>query len=167
MSPRWEPNPDIRRGRTVIYTLHAHLVFTPKYRRGPFTDEILRRCEEVMRAVCADFETELVEFNGERDHVHLLVHYPPKVSISKLVGSLKGVSARRLRLGAPPGRRLGESTPTTSANTCGARTSGHPRTSRRAVAEHRWPSSRSTSSSKDVRRDLHVRAILRSDSSRA
>jgi putative transposase len=73
------------------------LVFTPKHRRGPFTDEILRRCEEVMRAVCADFETELVEFNGERDHVHLLVHYPPKVALSRLVGSLKGVSARRLR----------------------------------------------------------------------
>ncbi|MGW6027892.1 transposase, partial [Streptomyces sp. NPDC055099] len=58
MSPRWEPNPSIRRGRTVVYTLHAHLVFTPKYRRGPFTDEILTRCEEIMRAVCADFETE-------------------------------------------------------------------------------------------------------------
>ncbi|MFE4254146.1 IS200/IS605 family transposase, partial [Streptomyces sp. NPDC056910] len=41
--------------------------------------------------------TELVEFNGERDHVHLLVHYPPKVALSRLVGSLKGVSARRLR----------------------------------------------------------------------
>jgi putative transposase len=73
------------------------LVFTLKYRRGPFTDEILTRCEEVMRNVCADFETELVEFNGERDHVHLLVNYPPKVALSKLVGSLKGVSARRLR----------------------------------------------------------------------
>jgi putative transposase len=97
MSPRWEPNPNIRRGPTVVYTLHAHVVFTPKYRRGPFTDEILTRCEEIMRAVCADFETELVEFNGERDHVHLLVHYPPKVSLSRLVSSLKGVSARRLR----------------------------------------------------------------------
>ena len=97
MSPRWEPNPGIRRGRTVVCTLHAHLVFTPKYRRGPFTDEILNRCEEIMRNVCADFETELVEFNGERDHVHLLVHYPPKVALSRLVGSLKGVSARRLR----------------------------------------------------------------------
>lgn len=73
------------------------MVFTPKYRRGPFTDEILRRCEEVMRDVCTDFGTELREFNGERDHVHLLVHYPPKVAISRLVGSLKGVSARRLR----------------------------------------------------------------------
>jgi putative transposase len=97
MSPRWEPNPSIHRGRTIVYALQAHLVFTPKYRRGPFTDEILTRCEEVMRNVCADFETELVEFNGERDHVHLLVRYPPKVTLSKLVGSLKGVSARRLR----------------------------------------------------------------------
>ncbi|MFJ9761652.1 transposase, partial [Streptomyces sp. NPDC101149] len=31
-----------------------------------------------MREVCGSFETEPKEFNGERDHVHLLVHYPPK-----------------------------------------------------------------------------------------
>jgi putative transposase len=97
MSPRWEPNPDIRRGRTVVYTLHAHLVFTPKYRRKVFDDTMLTRCEEIMRKVCEDFGAELREFNGETDHVHLLVHYPPKVSLSRLVGSLKGVSARLLR----------------------------------------------------------------------
>ncbi|MEV4251024.1 IS200/IS605 family transposase [Streptosporangium canum] len=97
MSPRWESNPSIRRGRTVVCTLHAHVVCTPEYWRGPFTDEILTRCGEVMRAVCADFETEPAEFNGERDHVHLLVRYPPKVCLSRLVGSLRGVSARRLR----------------------------------------------------------------------
>lgn len=50
-----------------------------------------------MREVCADFEAELGEFNGADDHVHLLVHYPPKVALSKLVNSLKGVSARLLR----------------------------------------------------------------------
>ncbi|GAA1455041.1 hypothetical protein GCM10009602_68030 [Nocardiopsis tropica] len=43
-----------------------------------------------MRAVCAGFETELVEFNGEGDRVHLLVGLPPKVAVSKLVNSLKG-----------------------------------------------------------------------------
>jgi putative transposase len=73
------------------------LVFTPRYRRGVFTDEILRRCEEVMREVCADFGAQLADFNGETDHVHLLVRYPPQVALSRLVGSLKGVSARRLR----------------------------------------------------------------------
>ncbi|WP_079047759.1 IS200/IS605 family transposase [Streptomyces hirsutus] len=97
MSPRWEPDPDIRRGRHVIYNLHAHLVFVTKYRRGVFTDDMLTRCEEVMRDVCAGFEAELREFNGEADHVHLLVHYPPKVALSKLVNSLKGVSSRYLR----------------------------------------------------------------------
>ena len=50
-----------------------------------------------MRKVCGDFGAELREFNGEDDHVHLLVEYPPKVAVSALVNSLKGVSARRLR----------------------------------------------------------------------
>ena len=40
---------------------------------------------------------DLIFFEGERDHVHLLVHFPPKVPVSKLVNSLKGVSSRLLR----------------------------------------------------------------------
>lgn len=97
MSPRWKPNPDVRTGRHVVCNLHAHLVFVTKYRRGAFTGEMLVRCEQIMREVCADFEVELRAFNGEDNHVHLLVHYPPKVALSKLVNSLKGVSARMLR----------------------------------------------------------------------
>lgn len=58
---------------------------------------MLTVCERAMGEVCDDFQARLVEFNGEHDHVHLLVEYPPKVAISKLVNSLKGVSARRLR----------------------------------------------------------------------
>ena len=62
-----------------------------------FADRHLERMEEIMRAVCDDFEVELVEFNGENNHVHLLVNFPPKVALSKLVNSLKGVSSRRMR----------------------------------------------------------------------
>ncbi|MFD7409466.1 IS200/IS605 family transposase [Streptomyces sp. NPDC059866] len=80
---------DYRRGRHVVSAMQVHLVFVTKYRRGVFNDEMLTRCE--------DFEAELKEFNGERDHVHLLINYPPKVAVSKLVNSLKGVSARRIR----------------------------------------------------------------------
>ena len=50
-----------------------------------------------MRAVCRDFACELAEFNGETEHVHLLVRFPPTVALSRLVNSLKGVSSRRLR----------------------------------------------------------------------
>jgi len=87
----------VRRGRSVVYNLHAHLVFTPKYRRRVFTKAMLARMHEVMKSVCEDFGATLEEFNGEADHVHLLVTYPPTVTLSKLVNSLKGVSARHLR----------------------------------------------------------------------
>ncbi|MFI6370950.1 IS200/IS605 family transposase [Streptomyces sp. NPDC050546] len=93
MSPRWNPNPDVRTGRHVVYNLHVPLVFVTKYRRKAFTDAMLTRTEEIMREVCDDFEAELKQFNGEQDHVHLIVHYPPKVQLSKLVNSLKGVSS--------------------------------------------------------------------------
>jgi putative transposase len=88
---------DYRRGRKVVSALHVHLVFVTKYRRGVLDEDMLRYCERVMRKVCGDFEADLREFNGAADHVHLLVNYPPKVSVSALVNSLKGVSARMLR----------------------------------------------------------------------
>jgi putative transposase len=81
----------------VVSALHVHLVFATNYRRGVLDDAMLRCCEEAMRGVCADFGAELAEFNGEDNHVHL-VTYPPKIAISALVNSLKGVSARRLRV---------------------------------------------------------------------
>jgi putative transposase len=77
--------------------MHVHLVFVTRYRRAVFTKEILEHLKAILKDVCSDFEANLVEFDGEMDHVHLLVEYPPKVSISKLVNSLKGVSSRLLR----------------------------------------------------------------------
>ncbi|CBL46160.1 Transposase IS200-like [gamma proteobacterium HdN1] len=90
-------NNDIRHGRNCVFKIHVHLVFVTKYRRGVFTKEILADLRETFSGVCTDFEAELVEFDGEDDHVHLLVNYPPKVSVSKLVNSLKGVSSRVIR----------------------------------------------------------------------
>jgi putative transposase len=61
----------------------------------------VERFEEIMREVCPDFETELAEFNGES----LLMNFPPKVALSRLVNSLKGVSSRRMRQEFPNLRR--------------------------------------------------------------
>src|SRR5690554_3404295 len=77
--------------------MHVHLVFVTKCRREVFTKEILDDLRNIFSSVCADFEAELVEFDGEDDHVHLLVNYPPKVAVSALVNSLKGVSSRMIR----------------------------------------------------------------------
>ncbi len=84
-------------GPDCAFVLHAHLIFVTKYRHKIFKGAHLTCMEEIVRAVCADFECELVELTGENNHVHLLVNFPPKVALSKLVNSLKGVSSRRLR----------------------------------------------------------------------
>jgi putative transposase len=87
----------IRTGTHCTFVRHAYLVFITEYRHEVFTDEHLRRMEEIIREVCTGFECELVEFNGEDNHVHPLVNFPPKVAISRLVNSLKGVSSQWLR----------------------------------------------------------------------
>lgn len=89
--------PTYRRARHSVSLLHAHLVFVTKYRRKVFTDAMLTYCETIMGGVCADLGAELVEFNGEADHVHLLVSYPPTLAVSTLVQRLKGRTAYVVR----------------------------------------------------------------------
>lgn len=90
-------NNDIRHGRHCVFLMHVHLVFVTKYRRDVFTKEILNDLKPIFSSVCKDFESELIECDGEDDHVHLLINYPPKVAVSRLANSLKGVSSRLIR----------------------------------------------------------------------
>ena len=113
-----------RRGRTCVFLMHVHLVFVTKYRRKVFTQEIVKDLRNIFSSVCADFEAELVECDGEDDHIHLLINYPPKVAVSKLVNSLKGVSSRMIRKKEYPSIRRalwGESlwSPSYFAGSCG------------------------------------------------
>lgn len=82
--------------------MHVHLVFVTKYRRGVFTKGILDEMRVIFANTCIDLEAELIEFDGEDDHVHLLVNYPPKLSVSILVNTLKGVSSRLIRKAKHP-----------------------------------------------------------------
>lgn len=88
---------ELKSTRHAKYLLHAHIVFTPKYRKKIFTKEHLDLMETVFRDICKMNDAVLEEFDGEADHVHLLVLYPPRIALSVLVNSLKGVSSRRLR----------------------------------------------------------------------
>ena len=88
---------ELRKGRHCVHTLHVHLVFLAKYRKNIFNLKILTSMEEIFKKVCKEFEADLQEFKGEESHVHLMVTYPPKLAISVLVNSLKGVSSRLLR----------------------------------------------------------------------
>ena len=89
----------LRKGRTCVFLLHVHLVFVTKYRKKVFTKKSLKDLEDIFLSTCQKMGVELVELDGEKDHVHLLLNYPPKLSISKIVNALKGASSRRIRKG--------------------------------------------------------------------
>jgi len=73
--------------------MHVHLVFVAKCRHCILDSQAIEALRPIFSKVCIDFQAQPVELDGQRDHLHLLVNYPPKVSVSSLVNSLKGVSS--------------------------------------------------------------------------
>lgn len=100
-----EKDNEIRHGRHCVFKMHVHLVFVAKYRRKVFDGDAIDRMRRMFGKVCEDMEASLVEMDGEDNHVHLLVEYPPKLAVSVLVNSLKGVSSRLLRKERPDLRK--------------------------------------------------------------
>ena len=80
-----------------VSDLKCHLVLTTKYRRQVLTDSMLSRLAEIFKSLMEKWGGRLVEFNGERDYVHLLLQYTPQTEPSKLINNLKTVSSRYLR----------------------------------------------------------------------
>jgi putative transposase len=88
---------DIKHDRRFVFNIHVHVVFVATYRHRVFDAQAIDVRRDIFTNVCSDADAMLVEIDGEDDHVHLLVEYPPKVAVSSLVNSLKGVSSRMLR----------------------------------------------------------------------
>lgn len=77
--------------------MHLHLVFVTHYRRKAINSEMLTRIEEMISQVCVKMGCRVLEFSGEADHIHLLVDFHPRNSISALVGSLKAATSRTMK----------------------------------------------------------------------
>ncbi len=95
-------NKDLLKGylrkRHSVTKLIVHLVFTTKYRRKLFDGYMIQQLRESFESACEKLECQLLEMDGEKDHVHLLIAYPPKLAISVMVNNLKSTSSRRLRM---------------------------------------------------------------------
>ncbi|NUW67112.1 IS200/IS605 family transposase [Vibrio coralliilyticus] len=79
-----------------------HVICIIQYRRKVFGELHLRRLETTFKELCEGFEAKLNEFNGEPDHVHLLISVSPKTpSVVNGVNSLSATSSRRLRRKSP------------------------------------------------------------------
>lgn len=79
------------------FALSYHFVFVTKYRRRCLTGVMLDRLRSIVRELCASWGGELVEFNGEQDHVHLLLNLNPKAAPSVVANNFKTVTSRLLR----------------------------------------------------------------------
>ena len=80
-----------------VYKLTYHLVLVTKYRKKCLSNEMLNRLEEIIKKNCTDWEIDLIEFNGEADHVHILLEMHPNIMPSKFINNLKTVSSRLIR----------------------------------------------------------------------
>ena len=80
-----------------VYNLQIHIVFVTKYRNKVIDTDILNRMKEIFSKLCEAQKCSLIEFNGESDHVHLLIDLAPDIAISKLVNILKTISSREIR----------------------------------------------------------------------
>jgi len=93
MSPRQE----LKTLYHCVFNLQYHLVIVTKDRRKCITAPMLARLKELLAATTAKWGGELLECNGEADHVHLLLSLSPTVQLSTFVNNLKTVSSRLIR----------------------------------------------------------------------
>lgn len=80
---------DLKKLFHCVYHLSYRLVLVTKYRRKCINSDILKRLEEITRELCLKWDSQLIEFNGESDHVHLLIELNPKISLVYLLIILK------------------------------------------------------------------------------
>lgn len=90
-------NTDFRRNRHAVFNLKYHLVVVTKYRHKYITEEMLKELENIARRLFSQKDCEVLEFNGETDHIHILFEAVPHVELAKLINTFKTVSSRLIR----------------------------------------------------------------------
>jgi putative transposase len=76
-----------------IYQCSYHIVWTPKYRYRILEGEVAQQLKEKIRTICEWKGVEILELSIMKDHVHMVVTIPPRLSVSELMGILKGKTA--------------------------------------------------------------------------
>ena len=77
----------------VIYYHEYHIVWTPKYRFKILEGAIKGFVEESIKSLCDWKKIEISEMNVMKDHIHMVVSIPPKISVSQFMGIIKGKTA--------------------------------------------------------------------------
>ena len=87
----------LRSGAHSVFSIHLHVVFVTKYRRKVLTQSMIKDMRDIFVKILDSNQSLLTEYNGEEDHIHLLLDIHPNNNIYNLIGSLKSASSRILR----------------------------------------------------------------------
>jgi putative transposase len=79
-----------------VYDLKYHLVWITKYRKPVFFGDVAQRLRDLIREICKSLDIEIIKGHVSKDHVHLFVSVPPQLSISKVMGRIKGKTSRTM-----------------------------------------------------------------------
>lgn len=82
--------------RRATFNLTVHIVLVTKYRRKVFKKEHLECLNEAFKSIVDKWDASIVEFNGESDHVHIILTYPPHKLLSGLIANLKSTSSKHM-----------------------------------------------------------------------
>lgn len=82
--------------RRATFNLTVHIVLVTKYRRKVFKKEHLEFLNEAFKSIVDKWDASIVEFNGESDHVHIILTYPPHKLLSGLIANLKSTSSKHM-----------------------------------------------------------------------
>lgn len=85
-----------RRSSLSVYDVKIHIVWITKYRKPVLFGDIATRLRDLTREICKSLDVEILKGHVSKDHVPLFLSIPPHLSISKLVGRIKGKTSRKL-----------------------------------------------------------------------
>lgn len=90
-----------RKGSHTLTRLTVHIVWVTKYRYHVLTGEVQKRCRELLIQDCESLDISILKGVVSKDHVHIHIEYPPKLSVSEILKKLKGRSSRFLQIEFP------------------------------------------------------------------
>ena len=90
-----------RKGHHTLTRLTVHLVWVTKYRYHVLHGDIKKRCRELLIQICNSENIEILSGVVSKDHIHMHIEYPPKLSISNIMKRLKGKSSHDLQFEFP------------------------------------------------------------------
>ena len=88
---------EYRTASHVMYDIKYHVCWITKYRREVLKGEVAKRAKELIQQICGSMDIKIIVGSIGKDHVHLLVSVPPRVSVSKMVQRIKGGTSRKLQ----------------------------------------------------------------------